>query len=88
MIFPANHPGGFSVIQVPRYPGFTVICFRKYGDAKHLRKLYTRALTSTQDYPEAIAREWLDFELQDGSLESLEVATDRVDKRLKEVRRR
>ncbi|PSN43747.1 hypothetical protein C0J52_06406 [Blattella germanica] len=45
---------------------------RAFGDNKHLRKLFPRALTSTQDWPESIGNAWLNFERDEGNLESYE----------------
>ena len=45
-----------------------------YGDKKHLRKAYQRALEKTYDNPEAIIHSFLQFEREEGSLESFEQA--------------
>lgn len=50
------------------------IIFRAYGDSKHLRKLFPRALQSTRDWPESIVEEWLHFERVEGTLDSYEEA--------------
>ena len=45
-----------------------------YGDKKHLRKAYQRAVEKTYDNPEAIIKSFLQFEREEGSLESFEQA--------------
>ncbi len=41
-----------------------------FGDKKHLRKKLERALEKSHDDPEAIAKAWIQFEREEGSLES------------------
>lgn len=55
---------------------------RCYGDTKHLRKLYKRALTSVKDWPESVANSWLDFERDEGNLEQMEFCEMKVKERL------
>ncbi|XP_063980205.1 squamous cell carcinoma antigen recognized by T-cells 3-like [Diachasmimorpha longicaudata] len=43
-----------------------------YGDTKHLRKLYQKALAAVKDWPESIANSWIDFERDEGTLEQVE----------------
>lgn len=52
----------------------SLVCLilRAFGDSKHLRRLFARALTSTQDWPESIGNAWLNFERDEGTLESYE----------------
>jgi len=45
-----------------------------YGDKKHLRKAYQRAVEKTYDNPEAVIQSFLQFEREEGSLESFEQA--------------
>ena len=45
-----------------------------YGDKKHLRKAYQRAVEKTYDNPEAVIHSFLQFEREEGSLESFEQA--------------
>ena len=56
-----------------------------YGDSKHLRKLFPRALQSTRDWPESIAEEWLSFERVEGSLESYEEAIFKCRSRIQQI---
>ncbi|XP_026677087.1 squamous cell carcinoma antigen recognized by T-cells 3-like [Diaphorina citri] len=58
---------------------------RQFGDHKHLRKLYQRALSCKTDWPESIATDWLTFEKQEGSLDSYEFACGRVEEKMKQV---
>lgn len=48
------------------------LILRAFGDSKHLRRLFARALTSTQDWPESIGNAWLNFERDEGTLDSYE----------------
>jgi len=43
-----------------------------FGDKKHLRKRYERALEKAHDDPESIAKSWLQFEREEGSLEAFD----------------
>jgi hypothetical protein len=45
---------------------------RAFGDSKHLKRLFPRALASTQDWPESIGIAWLNFERDEGTLDSYE----------------
>lgn len=56
-----------------------------YGDTKHLRKLYQKALNSVKDWPESIASSWIDFERDEGTLEQMEVCETRTKERLDKV---
>lgn len=56
-----------------------------YGDSKHLRKLFPRALQSTRDWPESIVEEWIHFERTEGSLDSYEEALFKCRSRIKQV---
>ncbi|XP_011871430.1 PREDICTED: squamous cell carcinoma antigen recognized by T-cells 3-like [Vollenhovia emeryi] len=61
-----------------------IVLEKSYGDSKHLRKLYQKALGSTQDWPESIANSWIDFERDKGTLEQMEFCEaktkDKLDK--------
>lgn len=48
------------------------LTFRAFGDSKHLKRLFPRALTCTQDWPESIGIAWLNFERDEGTLDSYE----------------
>ncbi|XP_067014696.2 squamous cell carcinoma antigen recognized by T-cells 3 isoform X2 [Anabrus simplex] len=56
-----------------------------YGDTKHLRRLFQRALASVQDWPESIGEAWLNFERDEGTLESFEACEAKYKARLKFV---
>uniref|UniRef100_A0A8D8YE21 Squamous cell carcinoma antigen recognized by T-cells 3 n=1 Tax=Cacopsylla melanoneura TaxID=428564 RepID=A0A8D8YE21_9HEMI len=58
---------------------------RQFGDHKHLRKLYQRALNAKTDWPESIGSDWLTFEKVEGSLDSYEVARRKVEEKMKQV---
>ncbi|XP_015592738.1 squamous cell carcinoma antigen recognized by T-cells 3 [Cephus cinctus] len=55
---------------------------RCYGDTKHLRKLYQKALSSVKDWPESIANAWLDFERDEGTLEQMELCEAKTKEKL------
>ncbi|KAL0105947.1 hypothetical protein PUN28_015987 [Cardiocondyla obscurior] len=65
-----------------------IVLEKCYGDSKHLRKLYQKALSSTQDWPETIANSWLDFERDKGTLEQMEFCEiktkEKLDKTMEE----
>ncbi|KAG8227862.1 hypothetical protein J437_LFUL008655 [Ladona fulva] len=58
---------------------------RAYGDSKHIRRLYTRALASTTDWPETIGESWVAYERDEGSLESYEACENAVKSRIEKV---
>ncbi|XP_076633777.1 spliceosome associated factor 3, U4/U6 recycling protein [Colletes latitarsis] len=58
---------------------------RCYGDTKHLRKLYQKALASVKDWPESIANTWIDFERDEGSLEQMEHCEVKTKEKLEKV---
>ena len=58
---------------------------KQFGDTKHLRRLFPRAIDRTQDLPELIGEVWLQFEREEGSLEQYEAAEAKVNARLKVV---
>lgn len=60
--------------------------FRAYGDSKHLRKLFPRALQNTKDWPEYIAKAWINYERDEGTFESYENCTSKVKARLKQIK--
>lgn len=62
-----------------------IVLEKCYGDSKHLRKLYQKALSSTQDWPESIANSWIDFERDKGTLEQMEFCEARTKERLDKV---
>lgn len=51
---------------------------KMYGDSKHLRRLFLRALDRTKDQPEKISQAWLQFEREEGSLEQFEDCEKKV----------
>ncbi|KYQ59503.1 Squamous cell carcinoma antigen recognized by T-cells 3 [Trachymyrmex zeteki] len=62
-----------------------IILEKSYGDSKHLRKLYQKALSSTQDWPESIANSWIDFERDKGTLEQMEFCEAKTKEKLDKV---
>lgn len=59
---------------------------KAYGDSKHLRKLYPRALLNTKDWPEYVAKAWINYERDEGTLESYENCLSKVKARMKQVK--
>ncbi|XP_068988460.1 squamous cell carcinoma antigen recognized by T-cells 3 isoform X2 [Bombus flavifrons] len=58
---------------------------RCYGDTKHLRKLFQKALSLVKDWPESIANSWIDFERDEGTLEQMELCEIRTKEKLDKV---
>lgn len=56
-----------------------------YGDTKHLRKLYQKALSSVKDWPESIANSWMDFERDEGTIEQMEHCEAKVNEKMEKV---
>lgn len=59
---------------------------KMFGDTKHLKKLFPRALGRTKDSPESIGELWLQFEREEGTLDSFELAEKKVNERVTEVK--
>ncbi|XP_072761043.1 squamous cell carcinoma antigen recognized by T-cells 3 [Anoplolepis gracilipes] len=57
-----------------------------YGDTKHLRKLYQKALASVKDWPESIVNAWVDFERDEGTLEQMELCETKTKEKLDKVK--
>lgn len=51
---------------------------RCYGDHKHCRRVFQRAMKAVTDWPESICSEYVRFEREEGMLEQLYVAQSRV----------
>ena len=58
---------------------------RTYGDDKHTRRLFIRALERTHDNPEPITRAWSQFEREKGSLEQFEECERKIKTRMASV---
>lgn len=50
---------------------FIIFIFSQFGDQKHVRKVFTRALMTNTDFPETIGTEWIRYETFYGDLDSL-----------------
>lgn len=50
---------------------------RQYGDTNHLRNLFQKALSACTDWPECIFEEWLMFEREFGTLETILKCTEK-----------
>lgn len=44
---------------------------KRFGDEKHLRKTYQRAITTAKDWPQCIVQSWLMYERECGTAESM-----------------
>ena len=55
---------------------------KMYGDTKHLRRLFLRALERTHDQPERISQAWLQFEREESSLEQFEECERKIKARM------
>merc|ERR1711978_715812 len=51
---------------------------KMFGDTKHLKKLFPRALAKTMDFPSMVGDMWIQFEREEGSLDSFEFAEKEV----------
>ncbi|EZA54025.1 hypothetical protein DMN91_000267 [Ooceraea biroi] len=58
---------------------------RCYGDTKHLRKLFQKALASVKDWPESIANAWIDFERDKGTLEQMQLCEVKTKEKIDKV---
>ncbi|KAK2723233.1 squamous cell carcinoma antigen recognized by T-cells 3-like [Artemia franciscana] len=58
---------------------------QKYGDSKHVRRLFQRALQADTDWPEGIVNEWIMYERERGSLDQYEQCVDKCEARLSEL---
>ncbi|KAJ4445263.1 hypothetical protein ANN_07064 [Periplaneta americana] len=58
---------------------------RAFGDNKHLRRLFPRALMCTEDWPESIGNAWLNYERDEGTLDSFEFCMSKYKSRLKQI---
>lgn len=74
------------MLVVKKLKGCFFLLFRAYGDSKHLRKLYPRALLNTKDWPEYIAKAWANYERDEGTFESFESCISKVKARLKQIK--
>lgn len=59
--------------------------FRTFGDSKHLRKLFPRALQGTKDFPEHIGKVWLNYERDEGTLDSFVNCVKKIKMRINQV---
>jgi len=51
---------------------------KMFGDTKHLKKLFPRAFAKTADFPSMIGDMWIQFEREEGTLDSFELAEKEV----------
>lgn len=61
---------------------------RSFGDTKHCRKVFQRAINSVSDWPENICEAYILFEKQEGTLLTYEEALIRVEAQLKRINER
>ncbi|XP_011499357.1 PREDICTED: squamous cell carcinoma antigen recognized by T-cells 3 [Ceratosolen solmsi marchali] len=53
-----------------------------YGDSKHIRKLFQKALIAVKDWPESVANAWINFERDEGTLEQIEICESKIQEQL------
>ncbi|XP_063971619.1 squamous cell carcinoma antigen recognized by T-cells 3-like isoform X1 [Lytechinus pictus] len=58
---------------------------RRFGDTKHVRKTFHRAIHSVSDWPETVFEAFLNFEREEGTLETWCSAVKRVETQMKRV---
>ncbi|XP_071479230.1 squamous cell carcinoma antigen recognized by T-cells 3-like [Diadema antillarum] len=58
---------------------------RCYGDSKHVRKVFHRAIHSVNDWPETVFEAFLNFEREEGTLDTWCSAVKRVETQMKRV---
>ncbi|XP_077534992.1 spliceosome associated factor 3, U4/U6 recycling protein-like [Haemaphysalis longicornis] len=58
---------------------------RTFGDAKHYRKVLLRGMYAAMDWPESLGDLLLLFEREEGTLETLDVATEKYDAHMRRV---
>lgn len=58
---------------------------RAYGDSKHERRVYIRALNHEVDYPDTVATAWVMFERIKGNLQQYQDAVTKINDRLKKL---
>lgn len=58
---------------------------RAFGDDKHLRKTLMRGMYAAVDWPETLGDMLLNFEREEGTLETLDVATEKYDAHIRRV---
>ena len=56
-----------------------------FGDTKHLKKLFPKALAKSEDFPLMIGDMWIQFEREEGTLDSYEVAEKEITIRMSKV---
>ncbi|XP_018494202.1 squamous cell carcinoma antigen recognized by T-cells 3 [Galendromus occidentalis] len=58
---------------------------KTYGDFKHYRKVLQRGLYASADWPEQIGEQWVQAELQEGTLDGLQEAQSKFEARMRVV---
>ena len=58
---------------------------RTFGDTKHCRKILQRAVNSASDWPESVCDALVNFEREEGTLETWESAVRRTEAQMKRV---
>lgn len=59
-----------------------------HGDVKHYRKVLFKALYAASDWPEMIGDELITFEREEGTLETLDVATEKYENQFQRIQER
>lgn len=68
-----NHYTNYKFISTIQFIRFTkyFFIFSQFGDQKHVRKIFARALMTNTDLPETIGTEWIRYETLYGDLDTL-----------------
>ncbi|XP_023217913.1 squamous cell carcinoma antigen recognized by T-cells 3-like [Centruroides sculpturatus] len=61
---------------------------RAYGDEIHCRKILLKGLHSASDWPEVVGEALLNFEREEGTIETLDIATDKYNSQMKRINER
>jgi len=61
---------------------------RSFGDVKHCRKLFQKAVNSVSDWPESVFQAYISFEREEGDLDNYKQAVVRCEAQLKRVEER
>ncbi|XP_074641538.1 spliceosome associated factor 3, U4/U6 recycling protein-like [Tubulanus polymorphus] len=58
---------------------------RAYGDSKHIRKVFQRAINSANDWPELVCEAYINYEREEGTLENFDIASQKCEAQLARI---
>ena len=79
---------GVLIERVPLYMGSDCYVHSNYGDPEQCRKILHRAVNSASDDPEVVIETLLQFEREEGDLESYEASLEKCASQLKRLAER